>query len=74
MTSGTLAPLDGTEKEMGIPFQVKLENSHVIGEGQALMTCVPRGPRGVFLNSSYKNRDSEDYLAELGSSIMNFGK
>eukprot|EP00189_Rhodosorus_marinus_P000603 CAMPEP_0113958386 /NCGR_PEP_ID=MMETSP0011_2-20120614/3387_1 /TAXON_ID=101924 /ORGANISM="Rhodosorus marinus" /LENGTH=960 /DNA_ID=CAMNT_0000969235 /DNA_START=152 /DNA_END=3031 /DNA_ORIENTATION=- /assembly_acc=CAM_ASM_000156 len=74
MTSGTLAPLDGTEKEMGIPFQVKLENSHVIGEGQALMTCVPRGPRGVFLNSSYKNRDSEDYLAELGSSIMNFAQ
>jgi len=74
MTSGTLAPLDGTEKEMGIPFQVKLENSHVIGAGQALMTCVPRGPRGVFLNSSYKNRDSEDYLAELGSSIMNFAQ
>ena len=31
LTSGTLSPLDSIESELGVPFPIKLEGSHVIG-------------------------------------------
>lgn len=73
LTSGTLSPLEGTERELGIHFATKLENRHVITNDQVWVSTVSRGPRGVSLNSSYKNRDSEQYVMDMGSAILNFG-
>jgi regulator of telomere elongation helicase 1 len=32
LTSGTLSPLDSFSIELGIPFDVKLQNDHVISK------------------------------------------
>lgn len=34
LTSGTLAPLDSFAAELGVPFDVRLENPHVIDPKQ----------------------------------------
>ena len=40
MSTGTLHPLDAMEMELGVPFEVKLEASHVIEQSQVLRFSV----------------------------------
>jgi hypothetical protein len=51
--------------------QVKLENKHVIREDQLLAAVVRKGPSGVALNSSYKNRENVQSVDDLGNLIVN---
>mmetsp|Transcript_10335 Transcript_10335/g.31603 ORF Transcript_10335/g.31603 Transcript_10335/m.31603 type:complete len:605 (-) Transcript_10335:2225-4039(-) len=74
LTSGTLSPLAGTERELGIPFPIKLENEHVISAEQVWMATIKCGPRNIKFDSSYRNRDSVDYVVDLGSAILNFAQ
>ncbi|KAJ7524999.1 hypothetical protein O6H91_17G031600 [Diphasiastrum complanatum] len=74
LTSGTLSPLDSFALELNLPFEVQLENPHVIGTNQLWVGVVPSGPSGKPLNSSYRMRDSVDYKLELGNAIVNFAR
>jgi Rad3-related DNA helicase len=43
----------------------------VIGEEQLLAAVVKKGPSGITLNSSYKNRDNMQSVDDLGNLIVN---
>ena len=45
LTSGTLAPFNSFETELGIPFDIKLSNPHIIDAKQNLLAMIiKRGP------------------------------
>lgn len=69
LTSGTLSPLDSFQAEMGIKFEVQLENPHVINPKQVFITTLPAGKTGTHLNFSYQNRDNTDVFRELGETV-----
>lgn len=37
LTSGTLSPMQSFQSELGTPFQIKLEASHVIDKHQVIL-------------------------------------
>ncbi|KAG0608502.1 hypothetical protein M758_8G111000 [Ceratodon purpureus] len=74
LTSGTLAPLESFAIELNLPFDVRLENPHVIDSSQVWVGVVSSGPSGRPLNSSYRTRDSIEYKLELGNTIVNFAR
>jgi regulator of telomere elongation helicase 1 len=74
LTSGTLCPLNSLECELGLPFERTLENVHVIQPKQIWIGCVPVGPSGKTLNSSFRSRDTKEYKMELGNTIVNFAR
>ena len=41
---------------------------------EALVRCVPTGPSGTLLDSSYKYRDNPKYLMDLGRVVIGFLK
>ncbi len=57
-----------------MPFDVRLENPHIIAEHQMWIGVLGRGPGNQKLNSSFQCRDSEDYKRELGESLVNFAR
>ncbi|CAN0361884.1 unnamed protein product, partial [Ectocarpus sp. 8 AP-2014] len=71
VTSGTLSPLSSFGNELRLPFEVQVENPHVIGPEQAWIGTLGRGPTSVTLNSSYANRDNDTYKDELGATLAN---
>jgi regulator of telomere elongation helicase 1 len=71
LTSGTLSPLDSFAAEMQIPFDVRLENGHVVGPQQVAVMALRQGPTNWSLNSSYKARQHPKYKKELGRVILN---
>lgn len=74
LASGTLSPLESFAVEMGIPFNVRLENSHVITKEQISVSIVGKGPGGHTLNSSYENRKSPEYIMDMGNLIVNVSR
>lgn len=74
LTSGTLSPLTSFAHELGLPFDVRLENPHVIDPSQVWIGVVPKGPGGKALNSSYQNRNTPGYKDDLGNAIVNFAR
>ncbi|CAF0719384.1 unnamed protein product [Brachionus calyciflorus] len=74
LTSGTLSPISTFKEEMKIPFDVVLENPHIIKENQIKVLSLNKGPDNTILSSKYTNRDSENYVKSLGESICSFCK
>ncbi|EFJ52319.1 hypothetical protein VOLCADRAFT_30322, partial [Volvox carteri f. nagariensis] len=74
LTSGTLSPMDSFAGELQIPFQVRLENPHVIEPSQVWVGVLPTGPSGAPLNSTYASRDSATYKDELGNALVNVAR
>ena len=74
LTSGTLSPLGGFAEELCTPFNVRLENPHVIDKSQIWGGVVPKGPQGHTLNSSFKTRNESSYKQDLGNAIVNFAR
>ena len=74
LTSGTLSPMDSFAMEMRIPFEIRLQNSHVVGCSQVAACIVSAGPTHKKLNSTYQNRDTPEYKSELGYTIANFAR
>lgn len=72
ITSGTISPLSSLIKELDIPFNEILQNTHVIKSSQLLAQVVTRGSDGEPLESSFKNRKSETYLNSLGNTLINY--
>ncbi|KAG7673937.1 hypothetical protein Ndes2526B_g02593 [Nannochloris sp. 'desiccata'] len=74
LTSGTLSPLGSFAQELTIPFDIRLENPHVIDPSQVYVAVVGKGPRGESLNSSYQSRNRSEYKEDLGNAIVNFAR
>ena len=56
------------------PFDIVLENPHIIKESQIKVLALNKGPNDEILTSKYSNRDSEKYLISLGQLIINVAK
>jgi regulator of telomere elongation helicase 1 len=56
------------------PFDVVLENPHIIKPTQIKVLSLSKGPDNVILSSKYTNRDSENYMQSLGQAIINVAK
>eukprot|EP00727_Mastigamoeba_balamuthi_P005711 m51a1_g176 putative regulator of telomere elongation helicase 1-like (853) ;mRNA; r:584092-587690 len=74
LTSGTLAPLDTLASELGIPFDVRLENPHVVPQENVWAGTLTVGPSNSALNGSYKNRSNPQYVADVGNALVNFAR
>ncbi len=74
LTSGTLSPLGSFAQELTIPFEIRLENPHVIDPSQVFVAVVSKGPGGHALNSSYQSRNRSEYKEDLGNAIVNFAR
>jgi regulator of telomere elongation helicase 1 len=74
LTSGTLSPLGSFAQELTVPFEIRLENPHVIDPSQVFVAVVGKGPRGHALNSSYQSRNRSEYKEDLGNAIVNFAR
>ncbi|CAN0161372.1 unnamed protein product [Discosporangium mesarthrocarpum] len=71
VTSGTLSPLASFANELRLPFQVQLENPHVIEKEQVWVGILGRGVTNQRLCSTYDNRDTPKYKQELGGTVAN---
>jgi len=72
LASGTLSPLSSFAHEMGIPFQNRIENPHVISNDQVMIGVIPKGPNNYRLSSSYENRNSSESVIDMGNAILQF--
>ena len=69
LTSGTLSPINSFQSELGVPFPIKLEASHVIPPSQVYVGCVGCGPNQVNLEAKYDNVCKEAFQDELGKVV-----
>ena len=74
LTSGTLSPMTSFKMEMGIPFDVELQNAHVIDRNQVWIGVVGSGPDGAMLSSAYERRFDPKYLQSLGNAVVNYAR
>jgi regulator of telomere elongation helicase 1 len=74
LTSGTLSPIGSLKTELRIPFDVTLENPHIIKPQQIKVLTVNKGPSNIVLKSTYENRSSEAYIDSLGQLIFYVSK
>ena len=56
------------------PFDIILENPHIIKESQIKVLALSKGPDNTVLYSKYTNRDSVNYMQSLGQLIINFSR
>jgi len=69
ITSGTLSPLPSFSMELGMNFEVQLENDHVIQPDQICVRVLGKGVSGKELSSKFGRRDDPEYITELGNSL-----
>lgn len=62
------------EAELGIPFPIKLENSHVIEKDQLCVSVLTKGPCNIALNGNMSNRSANEYQLELGRILVNLAR
>ncbi|KAF5297275.1 hypothetical protein FQA39_LY12114 [Lamprigera yunnana] len=74
LTSGTLAPLKPLISELDISIKVQLENPHIVKGNQINVKILDKGPDGIELNSSFKNRNNPEYISSLGRTILNLSR
>jgi regulator of telomere elongation helicase 1 len=74
VTSGTLSPLPSYSLELGLPFLHTVENPHIIADNQIHVRVVGHGVSGKVLNSSFERRGNEEYLAELGNTLVSLAR
>jgi regulator of telomere elongation helicase 1 len=55
-------------------FSIRLENQHVIGANQISIIATQTGPSGVALNSTFQNREKEEYQIEVGNVLLNLAR
>ena len=77
MTSGSLKPFDILEKELGIQFDILLENKHIIKNDQFKFTIINKiihNGNTYKLKFDLNNRDNEEMIKSLGEIIFNLTK
>ena len=70
LVSGTLAPIDSFQSELGTKFPHVLNAGHVISKDQIYATCLSRGPNGIVLKANYQNVNTWTFQDELGSLLL----
>ncbi|KAL1459669.1 hypothetical protein WDU94_011626 [Cyamophila willieti] len=70
LTSGTLAPIDSFQSELGTQFPIKLEANHVIDKDQVFVGVLGQGPQNIPLQAVYKNTLGYDFQDELGRLVL----
>uniref|UniRef100_A0A8D8UY68 DNA 5'-3' helicase n=1 Tax=Cacopsylla melanoneura TaxID=428564 RepID=A0A8D8UY68_9HEMI len=70
LTSGTLAPVDSFQSELGTQFPIKLEANHVIDKDQVFIGVLGQGPQNIPLTAIYKNTLGYDFQDELGRLVL----
>jgi regulator of telomere elongation helicase 1 len=70
LTSGTLSPIGSLKTELRVPFDIVLENPHIIKGEQIKVLAINRGPKNVVLRSNYDNRLNDAYIDGLGNLII----
>jgi DNA repair helicase Rad3 len=81
LASGTLAPLDSFQSELGAPFAHKLEANHVISSNQVFCGVLGHAPldvrdaqqgvrRGQEMVANYKNCDTYGWQDGLGQALL----
>ncbi len=66
LTSGTLSPMDSLERELRMPFPIKLETGHVIGKNQVYVQIVTKDQQREDFNFNYHNRGKSEQMKRLG--------
>ena len=74
LTSGTLSPLQSFSSELQIKFPIRLENKHLIKSNQIYVGVLEKGPCSRTLSSEYTVRNTDDYMKELGNSLVNIAR
>ena len=77
MTSGSLKPFDILEKELGIRFDILLENEHMIKNDQFKFTIINKvvhNRNSYNLKFDFYNRNNEKMIESLGEIIFNLAK
>lgn len=74
ITSGTLSPLDGFEKELGIPLPHKLCNKHVIKSSQIFASVLEKGINRERFDFTYLNRDNPKLIESLGLTLVDISQ
>ena len=77
LTSGSLKPFDILEKELGIHFDITLENEHIIKNDQfkfAIIDKVKHNGNSYELKLDLYNRNNDNIIESLGEIIFNFTK
>lgn len=77
ITSGTLSPISGLEKELNSKFPIQLENSHVIQSNQILFFNVSSSNFNcvdMTYNFDFNHRNNLNMLLELGRSIIHISQ
>ena len=74
LTSGTLSPLQSFASELQIKFPIRLENQHLINPDQIYVAVLQKGPCSKALSSEYIVRSTNDYLKELGNTLVNVAR
>ena len=70
MTSGTLSPIEGYEMQLGLKFEQKLENEHVIDmENQVVVRVASAGLANKPIKCTYDRREIQEQYTEVGNSI-----
>lgn len=75
LASGTLSPIGLLQQNLGIPFGVVLQNTHVIDAAQQVrLGVICTGPNRIALNASFQNKSNPDYLSDLGNLVVNVSR
>ena len=77
LTSGNLKPFDVLEKDLGIRFDILLENEHIIKNDQfkfAIINKVEYNGNFFKLKFDFYNRNNEKMIEALGEIIFNLTK
>lgn len=69
LSSGTLSPMDMYEDDLGMKFEVKLQNKHVIEPEQALLRIVKSYQNNPFV-FDYRSRSDKSLIMHLGSFLQ----
>ena len=62
--------MESFQSELGVKFEYKLENSHVIDPKQVFLSILSKGKDNIPFNFSYQNRDNQMMWRDLGNSVI----
>ncbi|XP_061073345.1 Fanconi anemia group J protein [Conger conger] len=70
LTSGTLSPMGSFSSELGLPFPIQLEASHVINKSQVWVGTVGAGPQGRKLCATFQHAETFAFQDEVGGLLL----
>ncbi|CAF0756572.1 unnamed protein product [Rotaria sp. Silwood1] len=72
LTSGTLSPIDSFKTQLAIPFDIIIQNDHIIEKNQLFAAILPRAAGNKhILTSVYRTRQNPEYQEALGQTLHN---